>query len=307
MNEETKKKIANNMLEFLFDPTVIPVTKRLYFRPEEILKNQSYEKAKAESESFYGDQSRNSDFYPKNRTLKREAILMDRKTLIASLDILSQTLKESDPISKDLRTMAYTVSKMSDEAFNARLSTDIEAKKYETFPCPVCGTKVLKQTGYCVKCKKKVKPKEAAEEIVEAKKEPEKKEMEKDIWSKKASDLIKKALVADVVGTSCKPAEKEEEEKTAGKIKGPGKPDGTGPLSGTPACPMTKEKEEEKKKESAKKEETTSEPEKKADDNVVDTTVLDYDGIEMETGILSADDLGGLTEEEEKRLGQLFL
>ncbi|HUV84277.1 MAG TPA: hypothetical protein VMV86_01125 [Methanosarcinales archaeon] len=27
----------------------------------------------------------------------------------------------------------------------------------DTFKCPSCGTKVLKQTGYCVKCKKKVK------------------------------------------------------------------------------------------------------------------------------------------------------
>ena len=27
----------------------------------------------------------------------------------------------------------------------------------DTFKCPTCGTKVLEQTGYCVKCKKKVK------------------------------------------------------------------------------------------------------------------------------------------------------
>ena len=26
----------------------------------------------------------------------------------------------------------------------------------KTFPCPDCGTKVLDQTKYCVKCKKKV-------------------------------------------------------------------------------------------------------------------------------------------------------
>jgi len=29
----------------------------------------------------------------------------------------------------------------------------------KTFKCPECGTKVLEQTGYCVKCGKKVKPK----------------------------------------------------------------------------------------------------------------------------------------------------
>ena len=30
----------------------------------------------------------------------------------------------------------------------------------KTFPCPDCGTKVLEQTKYCVKCKKKVEPSE---------------------------------------------------------------------------------------------------------------------------------------------------
>jgi len=33
----------------------------------------------------------------------------------------------------------------------------------DTFKCPECGTKVLEQTGYCVKCKKKVKKAEKAE------------------------------------------------------------------------------------------------------------------------------------------------
>ena len=32
-----------------------------------------------------------------------------------------------------------------------------DKKAAETFKCPDCGTKVLEQTGYCVKCKKKVK------------------------------------------------------------------------------------------------------------------------------------------------------
>lgn len=34
---------------------------------------------------------------------------------------------------------------------------NIEEGKSDTFKCPNCGTKVLKKTGYCVKCKKKVK------------------------------------------------------------------------------------------------------------------------------------------------------
>jgi predicted RNA-binding Zn-ribbon protein involved in translation (DUF1610 family) len=31
-----------------------------------------------------------------------------------------------------------------------------EEKKEGTFKCPNCGTKVLRNTGYCLKCKKKV-------------------------------------------------------------------------------------------------------------------------------------------------------
>ena len=39
---------------------------------------------------------------------------------------------------------------------------DLAQKYYEkvaggTFPCPKCNSKVLEQTGYCLKCKKKVK------------------------------------------------------------------------------------------------------------------------------------------------------
>ena len=33
-----------------------------------------------------------------------------------------------------------------------------------TFKCPECGTKVLNATGYCLKCKKKVKPKGSQKE-----------------------------------------------------------------------------------------------------------------------------------------------
>ena len=36
-----------------------------------------------------------------------------------------------------------------------KLARDLIAA--DTFKCPECGTKVLEQTGYCVKCKKKVK------------------------------------------------------------------------------------------------------------------------------------------------------
>jgi outer membrane biosynthesis protein TonB len=153
------KKIANNMLELLFDPTVIPVEKRLYFRPEERLQNEDFAKAKAEAYKSFGDQRHNSDFYPKN--IQREASIMDRKTIIASLDVLSQNFDESDPIGTDLRTMAYAVSNMSDEELVERMAK----KKMEMITCPKCGNPhVVKQMGYCLKCKTKGIGKGAAEE-----------------------------------------------------------------------------------------------------------------------------------------------
>lgn len=35
----------------------------------------------------------------------------------------------------------------------------------ETFKCPICGTKVSYNSYYCLKCKKKVKPKNETESI----------------------------------------------------------------------------------------------------------------------------------------------
>ena len=43
------KKIANNILDFLIDPTKVPVKERVYFRPEETLSNGIYESAKADA------------------------------------------------------------------------------------------------------------------------------------------------------------------------------------------------------------------------------------------------------------------
>lgn len=191
--QEMKTRVANNILDLLIDPTRVPVKDRVYFRDEEMLKNESYEKAKADACAAFKEQKHNSDFYPhKNRSLNREATIMDRKTLIASLDVLSKNFKNaSDPIAADLSTMAKALSKMSDDELMPRLASEapdletvLAGKKCEkcgeedcvcatskeaaeTFACPDCGTKVLKQTGYCVKCKKKVKSAEdvAATEV----------------------------------------------------------------------------------------------------------------------------------------------
>ena len=96
--QESKNKVANNILEFMIDPTVFPPDHHIYFRPEEILDNSFYENAKRDSNRAYGDQRQNSDFYP-NRPI-REASSMERKTIVASMDVLSQNFKESDPIGR---------------------------------------------------------------------------------------------------------------------------------------------------------------------------------------------------------------
>lgn len=76
---------------------------------------------------------------------------MDRKTMIASFDILSQNFADNDPYGVELKTMAKAASGETDEEFEIRMAGS------KTFKCPDCGTKVLEATGYCVKCKKKVK------------------------------------------------------------------------------------------------------------------------------------------------------
>jgi hypothetical protein len=176
-------KVANNILDFLIDPTKIPVRQHIYFRPEENLQNDILDKTRADVYKAYGDQRYNTDFYPsKNRlrNLERQAFLMDRKSLIASFDILSQNFKKKDdPFSVQLRTMALAVSKMKDEELDARLAgeeapdlegTLVEAKE-EMFDCPNgCKKKdgkpmrVMMKMKYCLKCKKHVEPPKTADE-----------------------------------------------------------------------------------------------------------------------------------------------
>lgn len=63
-----------------------------------------------------------------------------------------------------------------------------EAGKAETIKCPDCGTKVLKATGYCLKCKKKVKGGDKKEED----KEEDKKDKKEDKKDKKEDKKDKK-------------------------------------------------------------------------------------------------------------------
>ena len=311
------KKIANNILEFLFDPTAIPVERRMYFGPEERLDNRSLEKAKADSQQAYGKENKNSDFYPtRNRQqTQREASIMDRKTIIASLDVLSQNFDETDSIGEGLRAMAYTVSKMADEEFETRTAK----KKVEFVTCPKCGNKkVMKQTGYCVKCGKKGIGKEDKKEDKDGKK---KKKASEDFWTKAASEAVALALVEDVIGMSDDDAKDEDKEKTAHAKD-----------CDCPDCKEEKEakkKDEEEDKEAKKKdeeddfeakkkdeeedveakkkdEEEDVEAKKEEDAKKVNTDILgNVEGIEMDLGALSLDEVE-LTASDKEQLDKLF-
>ena len=342
------KRVANNILEFLLDPTVFPVRERLYFRPEEILQNESYEGAKEDAQKAYGDQKHNSDFYPlRNRqqqtgkfSNERKELLMDRRTLIASLDILSQNFKEEDPIGKDLRTMAYALSQETDEDVEKRLSSmTVEAKKKMKFvTCPKCGNKKV----ICMKCKGEG-TKEATEEVPEeASVEASVEKPVEDFWTKEASEAVARALVSDVLGTSCQEEEEEEDDAaaTAAAVKtamdqheramknwpagGKAAPTEKAPAEEAPAEEAVPEEKPAKKapakepekevpaeegKEEAEveaKKEEKDQPEPKAPEaKVVDTSVLSkelFAGIEMESNMVEAD----LTEEDKSRLDLLF-
>ena len=237
-----KKKVANNILEFLLDPTVIPIRQRLYFRPEERLDNRVYDQAKLDVMKAYRTQRQNADMYPsRNRTLtQQEDFRMDRRTLVASLDILSQNFVKDDPIARDLRTMAYAVSKMSGEELSERVAEEgpdfglVEAKrkKTKTVKCPQCGKDVMEQTHWCFKCKKdinKMKKKAAeetgapSEEAVPAEETaPEKKEVDAssyvDGWNEEASNAVARAILADVKGMVASECEEKTEKKPKEEI-----------------------------------------------------------------------------------------
>lgn len=207
-----REKVANNILELMLDPTRVPVRQRLYFGPEEILDNEVYERSKLQGLQAYRGQRYNSDFYPiRNRTqINQEVPGMDRRTLIASFDILSQQFKEDTHISKDLRTMAYAASQMSDEELQSKLAdVSVEAKKkVKMIKCPQCGANVMEQTGYCLACKKKIKDMKGG-------KDKGKKKANDQIdegWSEAAERAVLAALVSDVTGAGCAPENKEESE-----------------------------------------------------------------------------------------------
>jgi len=346
MNQkEIACKIANNMLEFLIDPTVIPVRQRLYFRPEEILRNEVYEGAKADAQKAYGDQRHNSDFYPiRNREQnKKEGSVMDRRTMIASLDVLAQNFTEDDPIATDLRTMAYAVSKMADDELVTRLAgnpwMDL-MKKVREDPANK-GKSVKELAGIAKKLYKKADDEKVEEKVCPkcgkpecaCMKEASEEVIVKDFWTKEASDAVAKALIADAAESPVQEQQEEhekaetpeEEAKEKGKESGQNdpryfyqhgkaesKPEAAAPEKEVPApAPVPEKKVEvEAKKEEAPApapvpEKKPEEVEAKKKEEVVDTSVL---AVEKFDNIeLSAGMVDTeLTASEKAQLDQLF-
>jgi len=277
-------KLANNILEYLLDPTRIPVRNRLYFRGEEVLDNTAFDKAKQDSVAAYGLQRQNADFYPQRKKMqqpKREAA-MDRKALIASFDILSKQFQMDHPIATDLRTMAVAVSKMEDDELNQVLA--LEAENFgcmitasegetaeETEMLHLAASDWIKHVTQVGKKWKKENPgaKYNMKKVIQEAKKTWKKDDEEEDKPKKKSKKAEDASHDESTETpeqeaaeSVKTQKAEREKgqhtavewgkqadaavaaalaeilpKRAGKKKGPGRPDGTGPCSGTPACP----------------------------------------------------------------------
>jgi len=85
--------------------------------------------------------------------------------------------KELEATKKKLAALEVLAGEESEEDQSSSTEEVTEKNAAETFKCPTCDTNVLKKTGYCVKCKKKVgdKPekkeaseKTAAQRVVEA-------------------------------------------------------------------------------------------------------------------------------------------
>lgn len=75
-------------------------------------------------------------------------------------------------------------------------TTEKEAGKAEMIKCPDCGSKVLKATGYCLKCKKKIKGSEKKED-----KKDDNKKVEDKKDDKKDDDKKKKEAAAKVAAS----------------------------------------------------------------------------------------------------------
>jgi hypothetical protein len=195
---------------------------------------------------------------------------MDRKALSKRLEGLSSIFASETPIATDLKAMAYTLDKMADDKFSEILAKDFDADK------PMEEDKAAGECSNGCNCNEDGKEKAASEEGL--------------YWNREASDIVIAGLVKEYTGASLtkeqmpdgekkaeKPATLKEEQtpdisesldsdivkhsqspvkKEAGSLKGPGKPDGTGPCKDTDECQMSGNKEamtDEEKADFAKK------------------------------------------------------
>jgi len=191
---------------------------------------------------------------------------MDRKALSKRLEGLSSVFASETPIATDLKAMAYTLDKMSDDKFKTILSSEYESDEER---------EAAKKTEDLIN--------EDLENSVEAEECEKDKNASEDglYWNREASDIVLASLVKDVTGAElkkeqtpdgCKKAEKPftlkddqtpkidevlkskivekshgAVKKEAGAIEGPGVPDGTGPMKDSPECKKNKDKEKAEK------------------------------------------------------------
>lgn len=79
----------------------------------------------------------------------------DFTALIETTPTLREMYENLDEVDEDGFSLNASSTRVSVQHIATRVAAQVIAA--ETFKCPECGTKVLKTTGYCVKCQKKVK------------------------------------------------------------------------------------------------------------------------------------------------------
>jgi hypothetical protein len=84
---------------------------------------------------------------------------LDKATTQISKEMSEGVIKEAEDVCEEC-------GKPLTDGICVECSSKTEAASTETFKCPDCGSKVLKQTGYCLSCKKKVGNKKKEQIIV---------------------------------------------------------------------------------------------------------------------------------------------
>jgi hypothetical protein len=206
----------------------------------------------------------------------KEELIMDRKALSKRLEGLSSIFASETPIATDLKAMAYTLDKMSSEKFEEILSSEYISDGVVAADTPDEDKEVLEtEVVEASKCEDDATEASDCDKGCECEKSAS--EEVGLYWNVEASDAILASLVKDVTGATLtkeqtpdgtkkaeKPATLKEDQtpsikenldsgivkkskgavkKEAGSDKGPGVPDGTGPMKDTEECPKGDDKE----------------------------------------------------------------